>query len=78
MKCWPCALSLLVALSSIVPGRAAVQTVTHPLDPLTRLEHFAVLEVLQQAGKLTDRTRFSRLELPAAAVALDPHAAESG
>lgn len=65
MKCWPCALSLLVALSSIVPGRAAAQTATHPLDPLTRLEHFAVLEVLQQAGKLTDRTRFTRLEIKA-------------
>jgi primary-amine oxidase len=63
MKRWPCALNLLLALLSVLSGRAAAQTVSHPLDPLTRLEHFAVLEVLQQAGKLTEGTRFTRLEV---------------
>lgn len=54
---------LLVVLSSILPGRVTAQTPSHPLDPLTRLEHFAVLEVLQQAGKLTETTRFTRIEI---------------
>jgi primary-amine oxidase len=63
MKRWSRALTLLVALLSTLPGRAAAQPVSHPLDPLTRLEHFTVLEVLQQAGKLTDATRFTRLEV---------------
>lgn len=59
------ALSLSIVSSLVVTGVAIGQPVTHPLDPLTRMEHFAVLEVLQQAGKLTGETRFTRVEVKA-------------
>ncbi len=63
MKRWSSALCLCVAMSCLLPERARAQAPTHPLDPLTRLEHFSVLEVLQQAGRLTDATRFTRIEV---------------
>ncbi|MEO7513296.1 MAG: hypothetical protein ABIZ91_16200 [Gemmatimonadaceae bacterium] len=69
MKRWSCALSVLVATLFGLPGLAFAQAVTHPLDPLTRLEHFTVLEVLQQAGKLGEDARFTRLEVKAPAKA---------
>ena len=60
----PFATSILLAVSLLVPFAAHGQSpAVHPLDPLTRLEHFAVLEVLQAAGKLNDATRFTRLAL---------------
>jgi hypothetical protein len=63
MKRWSCVLCLLALVSLALTGRVSAQAVTHPLDPLTRLEHFTVLEVLQQSGKLADGSRFTRLEL---------------
>ena len=54
-----------VAVSAVLSTAAQAQAALHPLDPLSRQEHFAVLEVLQQAGKLTDATRFTRLEVKA-------------
>jgi primary-amine oxidase len=63
MKRWSCVLCLLALVSLALTGRVSAQAVTHPLDPLTRLEHFAVLEVLQQSGKLAEGSRFTRLEL---------------
>ncbi|MGH8865441.1 MAG: hypothetical protein ACREVZ_12470, partial [Burkholderiales bacterium] len=35
----------------------------HPLDPLTWQEHWAVLEILLDAGKLDDKTTFNRIAL---------------
>ena len=63
MFCRLCAASLCIALSAMLSTAAHAQEARHPLDPLSRQEHFAVLEVLQQAGKLTDATRFTRLEV---------------
>ena len=54
-----------VAVSFVVSPAALAQAALHPLDPLSRQEHFAVLEILQQAGKLNDATRFTRLEVKA-------------
>ena len=56
---------LCVAASVVISSAAQAQAPLHPLDPLSRQEHFAVLEILQQAGKLTDATRFTRLEVKA-------------
>jgi primary-amine oxidase len=56
---------LCVAVSLVASPAALAQAPRHPLDPLSRQEHFAVLEILQQAGKLNDATRFTRLEVKA-------------
>jgi primary-amine oxidase len=42
---------------------AAAQRVAHPLDPLNFQEHWTVLEVLQEAGRLDGDTRFSIVNL---------------
>jgi primary-amine oxidase len=63
MFCRLCAASLCIAVSAMLSTVAQAQPTGHPLDPLSRQEHFAVLEVLQQAGKLTEATRFTRLEV---------------
>jgi len=42
---------------------AQAQAPRHPLDPLGWEEHWVVLEVLRDAGHLTDATRFARLSL---------------
>src|SRR4029450_7436816 len=39
------------------------QKVEHPLDPLTFQEHWAVLEILRDAGHLNADTRFSMVNL---------------
>lgn len=50
----------LIALS-VVPLQAYGNQ--HPLDPLSWKEYWTVLEVLQEAGRLDDRTRFSMINL---------------
>ena len=62
MTRWSSVLSVLIVILLALPGLAQAQAARHPLDPLTRQEHFTVLEVLQQAGKLVDGTSFTRLE----------------
>ena len=54
--------TLLAALTALTPV-ANAQSVRHPLDPLTRQEHFAVVEVLQAAGKVDAETGFARIAL---------------
>jgi len=54
----------LAALLSINPT-ANGQAPRHPLDPLGWEEHWTVLEVLRDAGHLTDGTRFARIALDA-------------
>src|SRR5262249_25171731 len=46
-----------------VPLTTQAQAPRHPLDPLGWEEHWGVLEVLRDAGHLTDATRFARLTL---------------
>jgi primary-amine oxidase len=49
------------SLVSSLPPLAAAAATTHPLDPLTFQEHFAVIEVLHAAGKVDAETRFTRI-----------------
>ncbi|MGH7946325.1 MAG: hypothetical protein ACREF9_15145 [Opitutaceae bacterium] len=60
-----------LAMGVALPLSAADTDLRHPLDPLTWQEHWAVLEILRDVGKLDDKTRFTRLALrepPKAAV----------
>ena len=47
----------------VVSVPVAAQKVEHPLDPLSFQEHWAVLEVLRDAGRLNEETRFSIVNL---------------
>jgi primary-amine oxidase len=56
-----CGALSFVLLAAVVP--AAAQNVQHPLDPLSFQEYWAVLEVLQGAGRVNADTRFSIVNL---------------
>lgn len=55
------AVHLVLCFTLVVLPAAIAAGQSHPLDPLTRDEHFAVVEILRTAGKVDDDTRFSRL-----------------
>ena len=61
----PQPLRLMRALFAVllVLGGVCANAVTHPLDPLGFKEYWRVLEVLREAGKLDENTRFSALSL---------------
>jgi primary-amine oxidase len=50
-------------LSNAISVPVAAQTVSHPLDPLSFQEYWAVLETMRDAGRLNDDTRFSIVHL---------------
>lgn len=52
---------LLAATAAALTVPAAAQT--HPLDPLSIDEHWRVLEILDASGRLTPKTRFTRIAL---------------
>lgn len=57
-----CLIPLILVWS--LPMASLCETgVQHPLDSLTYEEHWTVLEVLRQAGRLDENTRFSRVLL---------------
>lgn len=58
----PIAAALGCALLLLAPA-SALATDRHPLDPLTFQEQWAVLEILQAAGKLDADTTFNRVAL---------------
>ncbi|MBC8048667.1 MAG: hypothetical protein H7X92_00785 [Chitinophagales bacterium] len=58
-----CAALFFFCMFQSFSARAA--SPAHPLDPLTWDEHWAVLKVLTEAGKVTADTRFTRLALKA-------------
>ncbi len=58
-------LSSALVVLFLLPAASVAQSARHPLDPLTRHEHFAVLEALERAGRLTDGTQFTRIDLRA-------------
>ena len=49
----------LLAVVLLAIGGVAVNAATHPLDPLSFKEYWRALEVLREAGKLDEHTRFS-------------------
>jgi primary-amine oxidase len=53
----------LLLLLGLVARPVMGQKVEHPLDPLTFQEHWAVLEILRDAGHLNAETRFSMVNL---------------
>lgn len=53
------ALMLGAAWATTAPALAQ----QHPLDPLTTREHWRVLEILEASGKVTPKTRFTRIAL---------------
>ena len=57
------ALTLVAIILSLCCAELRSQTSQHPLDPLTWKEHWTLLEVLNQQGKLDGDTRFSMVNL---------------
>ena len=53
----------LLAVLLLAIGGVATSAATHPLDPLSFREYWQALEVLREAGKLDEHTRFSRFSL---------------
>jgi primary-amine oxidase len=53
----------LVLVAVVSPTPLAAQKVEHPLDPLSFQEVWTVLEVLQEARHLDEKTRFSSVNL---------------
>ncbi len=57
------AVPMIVALSLALSCLGEAQAAQHPLDPLSKAEISAVVDVLKAAGKLTPGTRFAEISL---------------
>ncbi|MFC3712979.1 hypothetical protein ACFOMD_10375 [Sphingoaurantiacus capsulatus] len=53
----------LLLLSTALGIAAPALAQSHPLDPLSTDEHWRVLEILDASGRLTPKTRFTRIAL---------------
>ena len=56
-------LTIIIFIFSLCCLNLSSQTHQHPLDPLNWQEHWTLLEVLNQEGKLDADTRFSMVNL---------------
>ena len=60
----PLSAAFLLALALLAPMRAmAADYPTHPLDPLSREEITATVDILKASGKTTDASRYATVML---------------